>query len=195
MQSIDTQQPPDQFVWKTMGMAIRHEYSMADGLYVSIVNQGQGQSKDPSGSITPLNARSSMTILPYHMPGILLLFLLTSQNISLTIVNQPSSDPQFIHVSAVQQLQDSTKNYLTAQEWEFDPATSLPVKVTFYLPDVQNQVHDDNASVAYTSWQRTSDALFPQTLQLFTDADLQSQCTLQTPVLNQGLNPSDFQLQ
>jgi hypothetical protein len=195
MQSVDGQQPPDQFVWKSLGIAIRHEYAMADGLHISVVNQDKGQLKDPDGTVTALNARSSLTILPYHMPGVLLLSLLTSQNVSLALVAQPSSDPQYIHVSAQQQLQDPKLSYLTQQEWEFDPATGLPVKVTFCLPDERNQGHVGQASIAYTAWQNASGALFPQAFELFTDGELQSTITLQTPAFNQGLRASDFQLQ
>jgi hypothetical protein len=111
------------------------------------------------------------------------------------MVAQPTVDPQYIHVSAMQQLQDSTKSYLTQQEWEFDPATGLPVRVTFCLPDIRNQLHDGQATIAYTAWQNTSGAVFSQTLQLFTDGNLQSTITLQTPVFDQGLTASDFQLQ
>jgi hypothetical protein len=194
LQAAD-QSGTEQFTWKSLGLNIRHEYAMADGNHVSVVTGAQGQSQGPDGTITPINIRSSITILPYHMPGVLIHSLLASANASLVFISQPSSDPQYMHVYASVQLAQANKSYLTQQEWEFDPATNLPIKVTFYLPDVRNSIHDGNATIQYTAWQNATGVLVPQSLSVFSDGVLQSTVTLSVPLFNQGLTLSDFQLQ
>jgi len=194
-QPSDPAASADSFVWKSTGMSIRHEYTMTDGVHVSVVDQGQGSRMEPSGQITTIDPRASLTILPYHLPGIMIVSLLGAANVSLTLINDPVNDGSLIHVSAMQQLSQPSLSLVTRQDWLFDPVSGLPIRVSIYLPDNHNQRFDGTASIVFTQWQTVSSVQVPQSMQLFFEDELQSIIRLNTPTFNQGLPASTFQLQ
>jgi len=194
-QSSDQSAPADQFVWKSIGMSVRHEYSMPDGTHTSSVSQGKGQSKDPSGKISTIDSRASLTIFPYHMPGSVLLSLLNSADRSLSLVSDPTDDGNLIHLRSVQQLPQPLLGPITRQDWYIDPASGLPVRVSFYLPDLKSQRLDGTATIVFTNWQTAASIQVPQSMQLFYDGVLQDTITLGSPTFNQGLSASVFRLQ
>ena len=155
-QPSDPSLPTDQFIWKSVGMAIRQEYAMSDGTHISAVIQGKGQSKDPSGQIAPIDGRASLTIFPYHLPGVVLLSLLNSANATLSLISDPTNDGNLIHVRSIRLLSHPLLSPLTRQDWLFDPVSGLPVRVSFCLPDLKSQRLDGTATVTFTGWQSAS---------------------------------------
>lgn len=191
----DPSASPSQFIWKNMGISIRHEYAMPDGTHISTVNHGKGRRQEPSGKVTPIDIRAGLTIFPYHMPGTVLLSLLNAADRSLAVITDPSDDGALLHIQSIQSLSKPLLNPVTRQDWYFDPTTSLPVRVSFYLPDLRNQRLDGTATIVFSSWQTISGIQVPKSMQLLFDGSLQETFSLGTPVFNQGLQASTFQIQ
>ena len=183
-----------QITWMTIGTSIRSVTTSKSGNSAYTDQNGAGVVQDASGNVSPMDSRLALTLFPYHLPGVVLFNLLNASNESLSVVQDTSASPNIVHVRFLQQLTDSALIPLTQQDWYIDMRTGLPSRVNFYLPDVTNPSLDGTATILYTSWQKTSTILIPETLQTLNNGTATSAITIGETQFNRGLSASIFQL-
>ena len=116
--------------------------------------------------VTPMDSSFAVTLFPYHLPGEVLLYLLSAADRSLRIVSDNGTDDNLIHVQTESQAVDSTLTAFTLQDWYFDPRTGLPSRVDYVLPGSASSNSNGTASIVFLSWQKTPASLVPQSIQL-----------------------------
>jgi hypothetical protein len=112
----------------------------------------------------------------------------------LSVIQDAGAAANIVHVRFLQQMSDPTLTPLTQQDWYIDTNLGLPNRVDYYLPNVTNPAQDGTATILFTSWQKTTTVLIPQTFQMLNNGTQAGTLGLGVPQFNQGLSPSIFQL-
>jgi hypothetical protein len=186
--------PTGQITWQTIGVSIRSATTSQSATTVYAVQSGSGSVEDASGSVAPMDARQALTIFPYHLPGVVLLYLLNASDRSLSVIQDTGTTPNIVHVRSLKQMSDPTLTPVTQQDWYIDMSTGLPSRVDYYLPNVADPTQDGTATILFTSWQKTPTVLMPQTLQIQNNGSPLNSVTLSAGQFNQGLSATIFQL-
>jgi hypothetical protein len=181
-----------QITWKTSGLSVRCETTFPSGTSIYTVQNGIGHAKDTSGSVSAMEPRMASSIFPPDLPGVVLLYLLNAADRTLTIVSDNGSNPSMIHIQSVKLASDQTPISETQQDWYVDTKTGLPTRVDYVIPN--SSAPDGSGTIQFTSWQKTSTLLVPQTLQTSQNGSPPTTLVLGAPSFNQGLAASLFQL-
>jgi hypothetical protein len=197
----DTSGSTERFVWESRGMDIRKESNASDGQSVFVIYQSKGTRFPPGNESKKISGRSALALIPFEVPGSILLQLLNDPYRSLELVSETeaasdgvASVPHTgVHMRTQRKNLKTGYAATTQQDWYFDPTTGIPLCVDFVLPDLKQPSLDGTASVLYDSWQEESGVQFPRQLQMFTDGVLQYTMTVSSIHINQGLNTTHFQ--
>ena len=181
-----------QTTWKTVAMAVRCEMATSVGTSIYSAANGVGYAEDTFGNVSQMNQRWALSVFPYVMPNVVLAYLLSAPDQSLSVIQDQSRGTNVVHIQALEQLDDPNLAAATKQDWYIDLNTGLPSRVDYDLINPNGQ--DGTATVLFNSWQTTSIALAPQSIQTLQNGVAQSSFTLAVPIFNQGLQKSIFTL-
>jgi hypothetical protein len=145
-----------------------------------------------NGHTKNLNPWSTNSRLPVHLPAIILSGLLANANCNITSVGQATINGQaaiqvHFHIDT-----DIVQQTLSIQDWYFDPATSLPIRVEYRIPDTSNPTIFISAAADFSDFRPVQGVLFPFRLLAYQDARPQAVLTLTSVAVNQPISSSDF---
>ena len=193
-QSVGGDSSQSNIVWLSSGSSIRKTSSDGNGTTVLVAQQGKAQATSTSGDTQSISGRTAVSLFPFEAPGVMLLMILNDPSRSAAIIADGSGSPGMLHLRTTQTAQLAGYVPVTQQDWYFDPNTGFPVRVDFVIPDQKQPALDSTGSILYGAWQSASGVQFPQLMQLQTAAGDQSVITVSAIALNQGLDPTLFQV-
>jgi hypothetical protein len=191
-QTVDGNGQPisPQITWESIGISIRSAVTSQSGTSISTAQNGVGYVESPSGTVSAMDSRTANSMFPPDMPGAMLLYLLNATNYTLTTISD--SGPTVIHFQSVELSSNLTPISETQQDWYVDTGTGLPTQVVYVIPSTSGP--DQTGTIQFTSWQKTSTVLVPQTIQMSQNGGSPTTMILAMPSFNQGLSTSIFQL-
>jgi hypothetical protein len=191
-QTVDGNGQPisPQTTWESIGIAIRSAVTSQSGTSIYTAQNGVGYIESPSGTVSAMDSRTANSMFPLDMPGMMLLYILNATNYTLAIVSD--SGNSVIHFQSVELSSNQTPISETQQDWYVDTGTGLPTQVVYVIPSTSGP--DQTGTIQFTSWQKTSTILAPQTIQMSQNGGSPSTMILAMPLFNQGLSTSIFQM-
>ena len=193
-QPSDSSTSTESFVWQSKGQDIRREHHDGDGIHIFTTHQGKGKRFLPNSTTQEINTRTSLTLFPFEMPGVVLLHILGNPDYSLNIATDPEQASSLLHIRALRLDLKPGYSQVSTQDWYFDSTTGLPVRVEFAMPDTREPSRDGVATITYDAWHTDSGLLFPQHMRYLADGALQSVLTISSFQINQGLGAALFQV-
>jgi len=183
--------PPVPFTWQTSGVEFRFTTQNSIGAYTALSGHGiPAQFKN--GSWIPLAQYVSRANLGFHLPALVLNGEIQNSNYTLQYAGGATVDGNaVIHIHAVDSS-DATSQIVTPQEWYFDPATFLPVRVEYLIPEERNVNSSIPASMEFSNYQSVSGVAVPFQVKIQAGQLLSLTASVTSVVFNSGLPTSTF---
>jgi hypothetical protein len=98
---------------------------------------------------------------PFELPFVILAAALRDPAYSAVLVDSAPGAP--LHIK-IEDETDVVSQAVTGQDWYFDPATKLPTRVEYRLPDVIDAAKSEPASCDYVAFQAVNGMSLPKQL-------------------------------
>lgn len=190
----DTGTAQESFSWKSKGLDFRRDNNGADGQDGLIIYQHNGTRLLSTGNTEQLNTRTSVTLFPFENPGGVLLEILNNPAISIQLLPDLGTVAGPLHLRTKRNDVKPGYSSVTQQDWYIDPASGLPVRVDFVLPDAREPDRDGIGSIAYDTWQVGAGVQFPLLMRYFRERSQEATVAVNSILVNQGLNAATFLL-
>lgn len=146
-----------------------------------------------SGHTKNINPWAANSRLPIHLPVMILSGLLANVNCNIaagktTINGQAAIHIQF-HIDT-----DIVQQTLSIQDWYFDPATALPLRVEYRIPDTSNPSLFISAAADFSDFRPVQGVLFPFRIVAYQEGNSKNVMTITSVSVNQPLASTDFDL-
>ncbi|MBI3662083.1 MAG: hypothetical protein HY234_03410 [Acidobacteria bacterium] len=179
------------FVWKNAGAEFRYENQGKAGPSVFVSGQGR-PAVLASGKTTKFNAHVSEANFPQHLAALVLFRALSDPRYKLVWIGlEPFGTGQLAHVRISLEI-DEVTSVTTVQDWYFDPASGLPLRVEYRLPANSNALSFLNAAVEFSDFRMVSGVAVPFQIMLYEEGQKVGVAKLNSVVFNAGLSPSEF---
>lgn len=181
---------PQSFTWTYAGKEFRNEDDTTNGSHILVSNGGNPQDFHDgawAGSL-PILTRTN---LPYHIPAIVLVYEINNPGYAFAFLGTtPLNGINTIHVQ-IRDDSDLTGHLFTPQDWYFDPATNLPLRVEYLLPVSQNPSECLPATLDFSAFKSVSGILVPFQL-TFAEGSVASVATVSSAAFNSTVNSAGF---
>lgn len=186
----DPDATPATFSWQTSGVEFSSTVQNSNGTYTEVSGHGApAQFKNATWVL--MSTYVSRAELPFHLPILALYAEIQNPNITFQFVGSGTVEGKAaIHVH-VADNSDSMGQLVTAQEWYFDPASYLPVRVEYKWPDKGNPNDSSPGALEFSNYKAVSGVNVPYQLQIQV-RQLILQATVTSAVINSGLPASTF---
>jgi hypothetical protein len=145
-----------------------------------------------NGHTKNLNPWSANSRLPVHLPAMILSGLLANANCNIISAGQATINGHtaiqihfYVDTDIVQQT-------LSVQDWYFDPATGLPLRVEYRIPDTSNPTIFISAAADFSDFRPIKGVLFPFHILAYQDGKPQNLLAVTSVAINQSISSSDF---
>jgi len=147
-----------------------------------------------NGHTKNFNPWSGNSRLPVHLPVMILSAFLASANCSIvsagqTTINGHAAIQIHFHIDT-----DVVQQTLSIQDWYFDSATALPLRVEYRIPDTSNPTIFIGAAADFSDFRPVQGVLFPYRVTAYQDDKALAALTLTLVAVNQAISSSDFDL-
>lgn len=161
----------------------------------SIFASGNGKpASSRQGIVTSLLPHMAQAVRPWHLPGVVLNRELADPAYTLTLAGPAAVNGTaalHVHISLDA---DKVSAEVTPQEWYFDAATGLPLRVEYRLPDSLRPDSFDKAAAEFSRFQRVNGILIPMQIVVYGNEARAAVITMSSVVFNSGLTALDFEL-
>ena len=181
---------PTTFVWVVSGADYRYENDGAQGSHTLISNGGNPVDVR-DGKAVPIAYHVSRATLPFHLPAVLLYSELSNANYSFHFVGQTTVGGRPAIQVHAEDDSDSIGPIVTPQEWYFDVASNIPLRVEYRLPDAARGTKWTEGSMDFSSFQLVKGMLIPFGLAV-TDGPISLQITAVSATVNENLPANTF---
>jgi hypothetical protein len=184
------QAAPQSFTWTYAEKQFRLENSAASGSHVLVSSGGSPQDfHDGEWLVVPPGM--ARTILPYHIPALTLFGEIQNSGYSFVFGGSTTLNGKVaIHIQS-RDDSDVTGHLFTPQDWYFDSATGLPLRVEFQIPISENANDSLPASMDFSNFQAVTGVLVPFQLRI-TEGPITFVSTVTSATFNTNIDPSTF---
>jgi hypothetical protein len=182
------------FTWKTLGAEFRYETQIGSSAQIYVSGYGS-PANSQNGTVASLPVHVALASPAFHLPALLLSRELNDSTYTLIAMGNttlPNGQP----VVQVRTISAAYPQYppVTQQDWFFDPATNLPLRVAFATPTTTTPTDCTNSTGDFSGYQAVSGILVPFTLVMTQEGSPSTIASISTINFNVGLLPSDFTL-
>lgn len=182
------------FTWKTLGAEFRYETQIGSSAQIYVSGYGS-PANSQNGTVASLPVHVALASPAFHLPALLLSRELNDSTYTLIAMGNttlPNGQP----VVQVRTISAAYPQYppVTQQDWFFDPATNLPLRVAFSLPTTTSATDCTNSTADFAGYQDVSGILVPLMLVMTPEGSPSTTVSISTINFNVGLLSSDFTL-
>jgi hypothetical protein len=142
-------------------------------------------------SLMPHMASASM---PFHLPALVLAKWVNNPDASIQLASSGAlAGTAAVHVH-ISLNTDSVSSEVTSEDWYIDPATGLPLRVEYRLPDNRRPEDFSVEAEEFSNFQVVNGVHIPWQITIYRDGVLQGVGTVNSAVFNTGLSSSEFDL-
>lgn len=181
---------PATFTWLNSGVEFSFTVQNGNGTYTALSGHGTPYQLK-HGNWIPFPPYVARSVLAFHNPVFVLYTELLNQSYSLQYVGAAVVDNKPAIQIHTANNSDSTGQYVTPQEWYFDPTSFLPVRVEYKIPDDRNVQGSTTGSEEFSNYQSISGLMVPYQINIEV-LHLQLIANVSSVVFNSGLPPSIF---
>jgi hypothetical protein len=147
-----------------------------------------------NGHTKNFNLWSANSRLPVHLPAMILSGLLANANCNITSAGQTTINGQAaIHIQFHVDTNIVTQT-LSIQDWYFDPATGMPLRIEYRIPDTSNPSLFISAAADFSDFRPVQGVLFPFRVVAYQEGNSKNVMTITSVSVNQPLASTDFDL-
>lgn len=180
----------DTFTWTFAGAQFRLDDVAGSGSHV-LVSSGGSPQDFHDGAWMPVSPLLVRTNLAYHIPVLVLFQELQSSGYSFIFVGSTAlNGKSAVHVQT-RDDSDATGTLFTLQDWYFDPATGLPLRVEYPIPVSQNPSDSLRASIDFSNFQAVSGIEVPFQL-VIVEGPISFTASVTSATFNTSVNSSGF---
>jgi hypothetical protein len=179
------------FTWKNSGGRFRYDNPDPQGR--SVLVSGKGSPMVSAGGKTEtLHPHVTATMFPPHLVGLVLAQRFLNASFSFRFIgNETLNGRSVVHVQT-NFLGDKDSASISPQEWYFDAASSLPVRVTYLLPTSTNALATRTGAIDFADYQNFGGVLVPFQMSFYLDGQPGGAATLTSVTFNTSMNSADF---
>jgi hypothetical protein len=178
------------FIWTYSGNEFRNENNGATGSHVLVSNSGNPTDFSDGKWVSPPPV-VARTNLPYHIPALVLLNELNNSGYTFVFLGPATiNGNNAIHVQTCDNS-DIIGHFFTAQDWYFDPATGLPLRVEYSYPISQDYRESVHGSIDFAEFKPVTGILVPFQLTMH-DGPISSVASINSVVFNTTLDAKGF---
>jgi hypothetical protein len=180
----------ESFTWTYAGSEFRLEDSGTSGAHVLVSSGGSPQDYHDGAwyVVSPISVRTN---LPYHIPALALFGETQNQGYSLIFIGSTTINGKTATHIQTRDDSDTTGHLFTPQDWYFDPATALPLRVEYQIPMSLNPSDSFRASIDFSNFQAVSGILIPFQLSI-AEGPVSMTSTVTSAAFNTAVNSSAF---
>lgn len=178
------------FTWTYAGSEFRLEDSGTTGAHVLVSSGGSPQDYHDGAwyVVSPISVRTN---LPYHVPALALFGETQNPGYSFVFIGSTTINGKTATHIQTRDDSDTTGHLFTPQDWYFDPATALPLRVEYQIPMSLNPSDSFRASIDFSNFQAVSGVLIPFQLSI-AEGPVSMTSTVTSAVFNTAVNSSVF---
>lgn len=163
----------------------------------------QGQWTGPNGVAHAISGHNLMTDSAWFFPALSVLSRLSTPNLSITYLGEETrQDVAVHHLHFVQQYPNSAsadfrplQEALTATDIYLDASTLLPVAIAFNAHPDNDMLRSIPVEVDFSDWRTVQGVAVPFRIQKLFNGTLILDVTVESAVVNSGLNDASFAIQ
>lgn len=147
------------FIWEDDFSGAKPEFrkELNDGRTVRVFVSGHGTpAASRDGKSRQLRDHASL-VSPLYLPGVTLATILRNQHYSIRLVADTSG---LAHIRTSWDLNPATA-FITQQDWYFDAASRLPVRVEYRVADTENAARAQAASMEFSDFHSVTGIQIP----------------------------------
>jgi hypothetical protein len=182
--------PPAKFTWQSSGSEFRSLTQNSNGPYIVLSGHGTpGQQKH--GNWIPWPYHVARAHQPFYLPAVVLYAELQNPNYTLSYIGSATVDGKSAIKIHVFDASNRIGRLVTPQDWYFDPASFLPLRVEYLFPYQDDANHSSPFSMGFADFQSVGGILVPYQLQLHL-ISASTVATVTSVTFNSGLSSSTF---
>ena len=179
----------ESFTWTYAGSEFRLEDSGTTGAHVLVSSGGSPQDyHDGAWYVSPISVRTN---LPYHVPALALFGETQNSGYSFVFIGSTTINGKTATHIQTRDDSDATGHLFTPQDWYFDPATALPLRVEYQIPMSLNPSDSYRASMDFSNFQAVSGILIPFQLSI-AEGPVSMTSMVTSATFNTAVNSSVF---
>jgi hypothetical protein len=185
------------FTWKDQFSPQGHEFrsEFQSGGQTEVFASGHGT---PGwmhhGHVKTFTPHVANAELPIHLPAVILATRLANPNYSMTLAGQTQLNGQpaiRVHFTIDSDIVQET---LGVEDWFFDPASGLPLRIEYRVPDTFDALKFVPAAAEYSNFQTVQGVAVPFRIIGYEDGSPRSIVTVSSVTINSQIVSSDFDL-
>jgi uncharacterized cupin superfamily protein len=182
---------PSALVWEDSQGEFKVQVQEGSSTRVFLSGHGSPASVD-SGKVRKVSPFAALANPPVHLPAVVLARVLGNPQYS--VVMETPTTIGGIPVIRVKVELDTTKisSLVTPQEWYFNAANGMPVRVDFRSPDTKNPEHYDTDSFDFSNFRPVNNVQVPFQIVYSENGRPTNLITVTAVAFNQGLLPQEF---
>lgn len=158
------------------GVAFRKEVTWEKGTTVFASGGGNAVWRSADGKSGRFKSHVAVAALPIDVPIVMFAYALSNPNYNFELIAAgDSSTPAHLRFQDVSNGETAS---VTAQHWYFDPATALPIRVEYRIPDVVDNSFQEKGTCDYIGFQTLSGVLVPAKTRCFEGKQFVSEETI-----------------
>ena len=132
--------------------------------------------------------------VPVHLPAVVLTSLLANPNCNIGLATQATLNGQTVVQIHLHIDTDMLQKSLSVQDWYFDPATGLPLRMEYRVPDANLPDKFAIADADFSDFRVVQGLAIPFEILVTEDGSLRNILTLSSVAINPAVSTADFDL-
>ena len=182
---------PGTFTWKTAGPDFRYEKQSATASQVFVSGHGQPASIR-GGAVTSFKPHITLANPPLHLPALFLTTVLGNKQYSVNFVGKADVNGAPAVKVRISLDTDPLSSLVTPQDWYFDAASAIPLRVEHRLPDNRRPENFVLAADEFADFRVVAGLLVPFKITSYEEGKLVAVETVTAVSFNNGLTSSEF---
>jgi hypothetical protein len=179
------------FTWKTSGSNFRYEVQSGTSSLVLVSGQ-DGAAVTRNGTSSALSPHMAQASPPLHLPGLILARVLDSKDYTVILVGKDEVNGVAATKIRISLDTDLISSLVTPQDWYFDMATGLPLRVENRLPDQRHPENYATAAEEFSDFRIVSGLLAPFRIKTYEEGKFLAEAAIAAVVFNSGVALTEF---
>lgn len=179
------------FAWKDSGSEFRYENPTSSGRATLVSGRGHPTVLRADG-FKRFNAHVSEAKIAPHLAALVLYRALSDEQYRLVFLGEEVIGGTRVLRIRTTLEKDEVSALTTVQEWLFDAASGLPLRVEYRLPSNQNALDYLPAALEFSSFQYVSGIAVPARIAFYHDGQYSGVAILTSVTFNAGISSDEF---
>jgi hypothetical protein len=179
------------FTWKTSAAEYRYEFHFSSTANIFLSGHGNPATVH-NGTVTSISPQVGIANSPLHLPAEVLADAIANPQYSVVLSGKTTLNGAAAIKLRISLTTDMLSALISTQDWYFDPASGLPLRVEHRIPDTRRPENYVVAAEDFADFRTVSGLLTPFKITSYEEGALVAVETVTAVSFNNGLSPTDF---